>query len=61
MIPASSHIPSAVAESIDQRIYLHDISWSDYESLLTARGDQCGVRVTYLEGERARRIRFLDR
>ena len=51
MIPASSHVPLAVAESIDQRVYLHDITWSDYESLLAACGDQCGVRVTYLDGE----------
>lgn len=44
--------PSAVAvESIDQRVYLHDIDGQGYEALLALRGEQCGARVTYLQGE----------
>jgi len=51
MIQASSKQLGVAARSIDQRVHLHDISWADYETLLAARGDQPGVRVTYLEGE----------
>jgi Uma2 family endonuclease len=39
------------ADRIDQRVRLHDIRWSDYESLLARRGERNGTRVTYLEGE----------
>ena len=35
----------------DQRVRLHDVGWREYESLLTIRGEQSGVRLTYLEGE----------
>lgn len=35
----------------DQRVRLHSISWSEYESLLAMRGEHSGVRITYLEGE----------
>jgi len=51
MIPASTQSSAPVADRIDQRIRLHGIGWEDYVQLLAARGDQCGVRVTYLEGE----------
>jgi Uma2 family endonuclease len=51
MIPELTQDPTSVTARIDQRVRLHDISWSNYEQLLSARGDQCGVRVTYLEGE----------
>ena len=43
--------PAAMPEAIDQRVRLHGISWADFEALLAARGDQPGVRVTYLCGE----------
>ena len=36
---------------IDQRVHLHGVSWSDYERLLELRGDDPGVRMTYLDGE----------
>lgn len=36
---------------IDQRVVLHAVSWEQYESLLKMRGDEGGVRVTYLRGE----------
>ena len=39
------------ARSEDQRIVLHDISWSQYETILAIRGDRAGVRITYLDGE----------
>jgi Uma2 family endonuclease len=48
--PAAQPIPLP-SDSLDQRVCLHDIAWADYEALLAARGDQPGVRVTYLEGE----------
>ena len=34
----------------DQRVYLHQISWEDYEQLLSIRGECAGPRITYLEG-----------
>lgn len=46
-------VPYSGLESphLDQRVQLHGISWSDYESLLVMRGEHSGVRITYLEGE----------
>lgn len=35
----------------DQRVFLHDVSWREYELLLELRGDTAGPRMTYLEGE----------
>lgn len=34
----------------DQRVYFHDVSWEDYERLVEMRGNDPGVRMTYLEG-----------
>lgn len=51
MIPAASHASAATAGQVDQRVHLHGISWAAYETLLAARGDQGGVRITYLDGE----------
>lgn len=51
MIPVLIQDSTPVVDHMDQRVRLHDIAWEDYERLLAARGDQCGVRVTYLEGE----------
>ncbi len=48
--PAAQQTPHP-RDNLDQRVCLHDIAWADYEALLAARGDQPGVRVTYLEGE----------
>lgn len=36
---------------MDQRVTLHGVSWSQYEAVLAIRGDDAGVRMTYLEGE----------
>lgn len=38
-------------EHIDQRVFLHDVPWQDYETLLAIRGESSGTRITYLCGE----------
>jgi Uma2 family endonuclease len=38
------------APEIDQRVYLHGMSWQAYEALLAWRGDNSRPRMTYLEG-----------
>lgn len=35
----------------DHRVFLHDVTWEDYERLLEIRGDHSAPRYTYLEGE----------
>lgn len=35
----------------DQRVTFHGVSWKEFELMLAIRGDQAGVRMTYLEGE----------
>lgn len=37
--------------SVDNRIFLHDVSWRGLEHVLELRGDRAGVRLTYLHGE----------
>ncbi len=44
-------LPDIPSEHIDQRVRLHDVSWKDYETLLGMRGENGGVRITYLRGE----------
>jgi len=34
----------------DHIVYLHDVSWEDYERLLAMRGDRSAPRISYLEG-----------
>jgi Uma2 family endonuclease len=41
----------ALAPREDHRVYLHGVSWADFEKLLAIRGDVAGPRVTYWEGE----------
>jgi Uma2 family endonuclease len=41
---------TAAHRTEDQRIVLNDVSWADFELILQIRGDQAGVRVTYLNG-----------
>ena len=43
------HAPATRTE--DHFVTLHGVTWSQYEVLLAIRGDQPGVRMTYLEGE----------
>jgi Uma2 family endonuclease len=38
-------------KDLDHFVFLHDVSWSDYEQLLRIRGDHSAPRITYLEGE----------
>lgn len=35
----------------EQRVYLHDRSWRDYERLLAMRGESAVPRIAYLDGE----------
>ena len=42
--------PALVQRSVDQRVMLRDVSWTDFETLLAIRGDAAGVRMAYLEG-----------
>ncbi len=44
-------IAPATDRDTDQRVYLHGVSWDDYERLLDMRGESSGVRITFLEGE----------
>jgi Uma2 family endonuclease len=41
--------PSAV--HVDQRVFLHEVSWQAYEALLAWRGEGSVPRLTYLSGE----------
>jgi Uma2 family endonuclease len=42
-------LPEA-AMAMDQRVALHGLDWSQYESMLVIRGARPGVRMTYLDG-----------
>lgn len=42
--------PATLARSVDQRVFLHGVSWEGFEAVLAARGDCSGVRIAYLEG-----------
>jgi Uma2 family endonuclease len=46
----SSAVPAATSRTEDQRVRLNDVSWADFEQILQIRGNQAGVRVTYLNG-----------
>lgn len=43
--------PQEVTREQEQRIILHGVTWSEYETLLAVRGDRAGIRIAYLEGE----------
>jgi len=43
-VPRGEHVPTA-----DHRVWMHGLSWFDFESFFALRGD-AGPRVTYLEG-----------
>ena len=40
-----------LVDTVDHRVVLHGVSWSDFERILEVRGDTAGVRMAYLEGE----------
>lgn len=44
-IPSGEHVPSA-----DQRLVLHHMSWSHYETLLALRGEAPVPRMAFLDG-----------
>jgi Uma2 family endonuclease len=44
-VPLGEYVPSA-----DQRIVLHGIDWSGFETLLALRGERSSPRMTYLDG-----------
>jgi len=39
-----------IPEAADQRVFLRDVSWDQYQSLLAMRGEGSSVRTAYLEG-----------
>ena len=48
----SSVARAVVSDSgLDQRVFLHNVSWQHYERLLELRGEDSRPRMTYLEGE----------
>ena len=51
MTQATALAPAFNTDPIDQFVRLHNVSWEDYEALLVMRGENGGLRVTYLEGE----------
>jgi Uma2 family endonuclease len=51
MAAAATESPIATRREEDQRVILHDVTWSQYETILAIRGDRAGVRLTYLNGE----------
>lgn len=42
-------LPDAAAAT-DQRVVLHGMDWSQYQSMQVLRGEHAGVRMTYLQG-----------
>jgi Uma2 family endonuclease len=51
MPPVTTSIDAGVvARSIDQRVFLRGVDWSQYEAILAMRGESAAVRVSYLEG-----------
>src|SRR5437870_43161 len=46
----TSAAPPTALRTEDQRVTLHDVTWSDFELILQIRGDRAGVRMTYLNG-----------
>lgn len=46
-----SHVEHGRAREEDQRVFLHGLSWPEFEAFLAMKGDQPGVRVHYLWGE----------
>jgi len=51
MATAATQTPIGARREEDQRVILHDVTWSQYETILAIRGDRAGVRLTYLNGE----------
>jgi len=45
-----AHTDVEVSESIDQRVFLRGVTWSEYETLLAMRGERAVPRIYYSEG-----------
>lgn len=39
-----------VPSAIDQRVTFQDVTWAEFELMLTIRGDKAGIRMTYRDG-----------
>ena len=50
MLPQSRVDSEVIGRSVDQRVYLHDVAWEDFERLLAIKGDDPVPRMAYLEG-----------
>jgi Uma2 family endonuclease len=50
-LPSLAAAAATLPEDMDHIVFLHDVSWEDYESLLRMRGDHSAPRINYLEGE----------
>jgi Uma2 family endonuclease len=50
MLPQSRVDSEIVERSVDQRVYLRDVAWEDFERLLAIKGDDPVPRMAYLEG-----------
>lgn len=48
-LPPEADEPGPILE--EQRVWLHDRTWRDYEALLAMRGDKAVPRIAFLEGE----------
>jgi Uma2 family endonuclease len=35
----------------DQRVFMHGVTWEEYEALLAIRGERSGLRIAYLDGD----------
>jgi Uma2 family endonuclease len=42
--------PVDIPDTADQRVFLSNVTWKDYEVMLALRGDNPAPRFTYLEG-----------
>jgi len=49
--PAPAIMPDARTPEPDQRVFLHDVSWEQFETILAIRGDAPSPRMYYLDGE----------
>jgi Uma2 family endonuclease len=49
-MPAAVIDESVLERSVDQRVILPNVSWSDFETMLAMRGESSAVRIAYLEG-----------
>jgi len=45
-VPPGEYVPTA-----DQRLVMHGVPWSHYETQLALRGDHAAPRISYLDGE----------